>query len=111
MDMSATTFDMAKFTGHFDPAAHAAMLKAYDHWDTVMMPVHAADHAYLGFEQMALPVAAARGGQPVEIVEPQHLPALRAEPTGRIGRHLWLRHSGADGRQHPCGAELPEDDA
>jgi hypothetical protein len=61
MDMSATTFDMAKFTGHFDPAAHAAMLKAYDHWDTVMMPVHAADHAYLGFEQMALPVAAARG--------------------------------------------------
>jgi aryl-alcohol dehydrogenase-like predicted oxidoreductase len=64
------TFEAAKkagkcrligFTGHFDPAAHAAMLKAYDHWDTVMMPVHAADHAYLSFEQMALPVAAARG--------------------------------------------------
>lgn len=35
------------FTGHFDPEAHAAMLKAYDKWDTVMMPVHAADHAYL----------------------------------------------------------------
>ena len=47
------TFEAAKkagkcrfigFTGHFDPEAHAAMLKAYDKWDTVMMPVHAADH-------------------------------------------------------------------
>jgi len=45
------------FTGHFDPAAHAALLKAYNKWDTVMMPVHAADHAYLSFEQGALPVA------------------------------------------------------
>jgi predicted aldo/keto reductase-like oxidoreductase len=45
------------FTGHFDPEAHAAMLKAYDKWDTVMMPVHAADHAYLSFEKTALPVA------------------------------------------------------
>jgi predicted aldo/keto reductase-like oxidoreductase len=49
------------FTGHFDPEAHAAMLKAYDKWDTVMMPVHAADHAYLSFKQIALPVAAERG--------------------------------------------------
>ena len=45
------------FTGHFDPAAHASMLKAYGKWDTVLMPVHAADHAYLSFEQGALPVA------------------------------------------------------
>ena len=49
------------FTGHFDPEAHAALLKAYDRWDTVMMPVHAADHAYLSFEQIALPVAVERG--------------------------------------------------
>src|SRR5712692_5209791 len=35
------------FTGHYDPEVHAALLKAYDRWDTVMMPVHAADHAYL----------------------------------------------------------------
>ena len=49
------------FTGHFDPDAHVAMLKAYDRWDTVMMPVHAADHAYLSFEQIALPVAVERG--------------------------------------------------
>ena len=45
------------FTGHFDPSAHAALLKAYEHWDTVMMPLHAADHAYLSFESAALPVA------------------------------------------------------
>jgi aryl-alcohol dehydrogenase-like predicted oxidoreductase len=45
------------FTGHFDPEAHAALLKAYSKWDTVMMPVHAADHAYLSFEKTALPVA------------------------------------------------------
>ena len=45
------------FTGHFDPAAHAALLKAYRDWDTVMMPIHAADHAYLSFEQNALPIA------------------------------------------------------
>jgi aryl-alcohol dehydrogenase-like predicted oxidoreductase len=60
------TFEAAKkagkcrligFTGHFDPVIHAAMLKAYDKWDTVMMPVHAADHAYLSFEKTALPVA------------------------------------------------------
>jgi aryl-alcohol dehydrogenase-like predicted oxidoreductase len=49
------------FTGHFDPEAHLAMLKAYDHWDTVMMPVHPADHAYLSFEQITLPVSVARG--------------------------------------------------
>lgn len=60
------TFEAAKkagkcrligFTGHFDPAVHTAMLKAYDKWDTVMLPVHAADHAYLSFEQGTLPVA------------------------------------------------------
>lgn len=45
------------FTGHFDPEAHAAFLKVYDKWDTVMMPIHAADHAYLSFEKAALPVA------------------------------------------------------
>ena len=64
------TFEAAKkagkcrligFAGHFDPAIHAAMLKAYDKWDTVMMPVHAADHAYLSFEKTALPVAKEMG--------------------------------------------------
>ncbi|MBN9663228.1 MAG: aldo/keto reductase [Acidobacteria bacterium] len=49
------------FTGHFDPEAHAALMKAYDKWDTVMMPIHAADHAYLSFEKIALPEAVERG--------------------------------------------------
>lgn len=49
------------FTGHFDPAAHAALLKAYDKWDTVMMPIHAADHAYLSFEKTTMPEAVERG--------------------------------------------------
>jgi len=45
------------FTGHYDPEVHAALLKAYNKWDTVMMPLNAADHAYLSFEKTALPVA------------------------------------------------------
>ncbi len=49
------------FTGHFDPEIHAALLKATDNWETVMMPIHAADHAYLSFEKTALPVAVERG--------------------------------------------------
>jgi uncharacterized protein len=49
------------FTGHFDPEIHAALLKATDKWETVMMPIHAADHAYLSFERTTLPVAVERG--------------------------------------------------
>lgn len=49
------------FTGHFDPLTHAALLQAYDQWDSVLMPVHAADHAYLSFENTALPVAVQKG--------------------------------------------------
>jgi uncharacterized protein len=49
------------FTGHYDPEIHAAMLKAYDHWDSILMPLHAADPAYLSFEKTALPVAIERG--------------------------------------------------
>lgn len=49
------------FTGHYDPEVHAAMLKAYDKWDSVLMPLHAADHAYESFEKSALPVAVEKG--------------------------------------------------
>jgi len=49
------------FTGHFDPEIHARMLKAYSKWDSVLMPVHAADHAYLSFEKTALPIAVEMG--------------------------------------------------
>lgn len=49
------------FTGHYDPEVHAALVKAYPRWDSVLMPVHAADHAYLSFEQIALPAAVEAG--------------------------------------------------
>jgi predicted aldo/keto reductase-like oxidoreductase len=49
------------FTGHFDPEVHAQLLKAYPKWDTVLMPLHAADHAYLSFEKTPLPVAIQMG--------------------------------------------------
>jgi predicted aldo/keto reductase-like oxidoreductase len=49
------------FTGHFDPEIHAEMLKAYSDWDSVLMPLHAADHAYLSFEQAPLPLAVKAG--------------------------------------------------
>jgi aryl-alcohol dehydrogenase-like predicted oxidoreductase len=49
------------FTGHHDPAVHLEMLKAYDKFDTILMPLHVADPAYLSFEGIALPKAAASG--------------------------------------------------
>lgn len=49
------------FTGHYDPAALAALLKAYDRWDSVMLPINAADHAYLSFEETTLPAARESG--------------------------------------------------
>ncbi len=49
------------FTGHYDPAVHLAMLKAYDKWDSILMPLHAADPAYLSFEKTVLPAAAEKG--------------------------------------------------
>jgi uncharacterized protein len=49
------------FTGHHDPAVLSAMLKAYDRWDSILMPLHAADPAYLSFEKEVLPAARERG--------------------------------------------------
>jgi predicted aldo/keto reductase-like oxidoreductase len=49
------------FTGHHDPHVHVAMLKAYDKWDSILMPLHAADPSYLSFEKIALPAAVERG--------------------------------------------------
>ena len=48
------------FTGHHDPHVHAAMLKHYDKYDTIFMPLHAADPGYLSFEQIVLPTAVER---------------------------------------------------
>jgi uncharacterized protein len=49
------------FTGHRDPDAHLAMLKLYDKWDTILMPLHIADPLYLSFEKQVLPLAVERG--------------------------------------------------
>jgi uncharacterized protein len=49
------------FTGHYDPNVHVAMLKAYDKWDSIHMPLHAADPHYMSFEKIALPGAQERG--------------------------------------------------
>src|SRR4051812_35404384 len=49
------------FTGHHDPKVHLAMLQHYDKYDTILMPLHAADPAYLSFERDVLPIAVKRG--------------------------------------------------
>ncbi len=49
------------FTGHFDPEAMNGMLRAYDKWDSILMPLHAADPAYLSFEKITLPAAVEYG--------------------------------------------------
>lgn len=49
------------FTGHSNPAAHLAMLRAYDAWDTILMPLHVADPHYLSFEEQVLPLAIEQG--------------------------------------------------
>lgn len=49
------------FTGHADPAFNVEMLRSHDGFDTMLMPLHVADTAYLSFEQGALPAAVERG--------------------------------------------------
>lgn len=49
------------FTGHRDPAVHLELLKRFDRWDTILMPLHIAEPLYLSFEQQVLPAAVARG--------------------------------------------------
>lgn len=49
------------FTGHTDPEVHLEMLKRYDRWDTILMPLHVADPHYLSFEKQVLPLAVKRG--------------------------------------------------
>jgi len=49
------------FTGHRDPQVHLAMLKRYDKYDSILMPLNPADPSYLSFEKIVLPVAVERG--------------------------------------------------
>jgi len=50
-----------------------------------------------------------RQGLPAEIPEPERMPAIRVEPTGRRCRHLRRGHSGTDGRQYPHRPQPHED--
>ncbi len=49
------------FTGHRDPHVHLEMLRRYEEYDTILMPLNAADPSYLSFEKLVLPVAVKRG--------------------------------------------------
>lgn len=49
------------FTGHVDPAVHLQLLRSCDNFDTILMPLHAADTVYLSFEKNTLPAAVERG--------------------------------------------------
>lgn len=49
------------FTGHRDPAVLAEMMKRYDKFDTILMPLHIADLGYLSFERGAMREANKRG--------------------------------------------------
>ena len=49
------------FTGHHDPNVHLEMLKGYDKFDSILMPLNIADPGYLSFEKLTLPVAVERG--------------------------------------------------
>ena len=49
------------FTGHHDPEVHLAMLRNFEDYDTILMPLNPADPSYLSFEKSVLPVAVKRG--------------------------------------------------
>jgi uncharacterized protein len=49
------------FTGHTAPDIHLEMLKRYDGYDTILMPLNIADPHYLSFEKQVLPEAVKRG--------------------------------------------------
>lgn len=49
------------FTGHHDPKVHLEMLKRYDKYDSILMPLNPADPGYLSFEKTVLPIAVERG--------------------------------------------------
>jgi predicted aldo/keto reductase-like oxidoreductase len=49
------------FTGHRDPNVHLEMLKRYNKFDSILMPLNIADPGYLSFEKMVLPLAVERG--------------------------------------------------
>ena len=85
------------FTGHHDPNTHVAMLRAYDKWDSILMPLHAADPAYSELPEDHL---AAGGGArhrhpshegvrqrvPLARFERRGMPEVRFEPAHSLRR-------------------------
>jgi predicted aldo/keto reductase-like oxidoreductase len=49
------------FTGHRDPNIHLDMMKGFDKFDSILMPLNIADPGYLSFEKLTLPLAVERG--------------------------------------------------
>jgi uncharacterized protein len=49
------------FTGHTDPAINLQLLRSYDGFDTMLMPLHVSDSYFLSFEKSALQPAVERG--------------------------------------------------
>jgi len=49
------------FTGHADPAINVQLLRSYDGFDTILMPLHVSDTFFLSFAENAVPVAKERG--------------------------------------------------
>ena len=104
------------FTGHHDPNTHVAMLKAYDKWDSILMPLHAADPAYLSFQKITLPLAVERGigiqamkvfanAFLLRVLNAGGMPAIRAQPAYSL-RHCRLQHPWSTGRRRAYRPEL-----
>jgi predicted aldo/keto reductase-like oxidoreductase len=49
------------FSAHHDPEVGLEMLRSHDGFDTILMPLHAADPSYLSFQKTLLPAAVERG--------------------------------------------------
>lgn len=49
------------FTDHRDPYVVLEMLKAYDKFDSILIPLNVADPGYLSYEKLVLPVTVERG--------------------------------------------------
>jgi predicted aldo/keto reductase-like oxidoreductase len=65
------------FTGHHDPAIHLRVLKSFDGWETVQMPINLVDPHYLSFIDNVLPEVRKRG---------LGVLAMKSNAMGRIGK-------------------------
>ena len=86
------------------------MLKNFDAYDTILMPLNPADPAYLSFEKMVLPVAVQRGlgiqamkstanAGLLSDLASEGLPDLRSEPAGPLPGAGVHHHRAGRGRR------------